>query len=191
MAEVTGGTLPTSEVQAVLASTEYSASYEAEEAFNGSIISRETDRWVSVANYNITTGLPNSGNGEWYQFQFVSALKILKFKLITGIYPKTAPKKVTFYTSDTGAFAGEEINCGDYTLSVEPDADDWTPWYMISSPTSALYLRLEINSLWPGLATGFCIIPEIVPFKFVPKGPFNDVLRPKHIITPFPVLGGV
>ena len=190
MGEITGGTLPTAEVQAVLASTEYSVSYPAEEAFDGSTISRETNRWVSAVNYNTTTGLPNSGDGDWYQFEFVFSLEITKVKLITGNYPKDAPKKITFYVSDTGAFAGEETNCGNTTLGAEPAANDWTAWYIAPTPTEALYFRLVINSIWPG-TNGFIIVPEWVLSTTTTVITDKSLFKPLHIINPFPLLGGV
>jgi len=186
MAEITGGTLPTVEVQAVSASSEYSSSYLATEAFNGVEHSRETDRWVSDGGYDEETGLPVSGNGEWFQFDFVGSEKIEKIKLFPGNINYAAPKKLSFYVSTTGLFSGEEIYCGYFELPSEPLDNMWSGWYVNPEPNDKPYLRVVINSLWGGSVN--TIIPEWM-LSSIGEAP-KKIIR-TNFYNPFPVLGGV
>ena len=143
----------------VAASSSYNANYPATEAFNGNTGDRENDRWVSANNYNESTGYPDSGAGDWYQFEFEGPKRIEKIKVYTGIYPENAPKKITFYVSPTGNFNGEEINCGTVEFSDIPLANNLTDWYEVPNPKESKYFRIVINKIWPS-SNGYVIIPE-------------------------------
>ncbi len=143
----------------VSASSNYSGNYPAVEAFNGSTNDRETDRWVSENKYSESTGYPDSGAGEWYQFEFEEPKRIEKVQVYTGNLPERAPKKITFYSSPTGNFTGEEINCGSVEFDDTPNDNALTDWYEIPTPIESKYLRLVINKLWPS-SNGYAVVPE-------------------------------
>lgn len=147
-------------VEAVSASSKYSINYPAAEAFNGSTDNRETDRWVSVNSYSESTGLPDSGDGEWYQFDFIDSIIVESVRLITGNLGERAPRKITFYVSDTGTFSGEETSCGQFDYGeMQPANNAWTDDYVIPNPTAGKYLRMVVNEIWPS-NNGYVIVPE-------------------------------
>lgn len=170
------------------ASSEYSSSYTAEDAFDGDV-SSYLNRWLSADDGYDASGLPVSGNGEWYQLAFGAAKEVLKFRLFSSNTQDKIPRKITPYVSGTGAFAGEEVNTGqiDYGVTA-PSINAWTDWWEIVTSADAAYLRLEINQTYNGVYTGFCEIE----FQVVDPPHIQGMqIMSKSIINPFFMFGGV
>ncbi len=127
----------------VSAESEYNSNYLAIEAWDGITSATNTNRWLSANSmYSTSTGLPNS-DPTWYQWEFDEDQRVVKVKMWAST-TAINPRDVTFYTSSTGAFAGEETDCG--SASFEDYAGGWTIPAWVTTPTSAKYFRMVIDS---------------------------------------------
>lgn len=137
----------------VSASSEYSVSYEADSAFNNLLDASMNNRWIS----NVTTVMESSpwNTTGWYQWDFGIPRKIRAVRIGKHGYSGESffgPHNVTFLVSTTGAFSGEEVDCGTVDFS-NPSPAEWGDWVNVPYAARGRYFRLDINTGWPNTYT--------------------------------------
>lgn len=118
------------------ASTEYSASYNANKAFDG----LDDSRWWETS----------GASSGWLQIQLPSAKIINKYLIIPPQgYANKAPKAWTIQASNAGAFAGEQV-----TLDSKSDVTGWVSsnykTFSFINSTPYLYYRIVVTSTGGG-----------------------------------------
>lgn len=137
----------------------FSGSYPPSSAFDG-VSNTYTNRWVSV-NGSFTGGAANQP--VWWQIKFDQPKTVTKigFSISTSHI-----KTFRVLVSDTGAFAGEETDCG--TISIIESNTTFTventDYYDIPTPTLGRYLRLDITEIEELGSNPYCTINEIYMF---------------------------
>lgn len=133
------------------ASSIYSTSYYPLEAWNGGVVSPDSDRWLSATgSFNGTTGAGTTTT--WYQWDFKNENQIRNVTAIRyycGTLNDSGPKDVDFKMSDTGEFTGEETFIMSYTWELGGN-NAWNTLATFSGATvNKRYFRIYINTIFP------------------------------------------
>ncbi len=138
------------------ASSVFSTSYPAYEAWNGSVASPDSDRWASGAGtFNTTTGVITTPDSVWYQWDRKNEGMFgypINIRYYNGTTNANGPKDCRLKMSDTGAFAGEEVSVCDLVWT-QGSSGAWNTLLTISGTTpNKRYLRIYIDSIFPSNA---------------------------------------
>jgi len=135
------------------ASSVYSVSYKAEEAWNGIASSSTADSWMSA------NSCTNPDGSCWLKWDFGQNRDIQQMRFHTrgnGGY-NCWPSNIKILGSATGAYAGEEITLYDDDVpnaaSLTPD--EWTDWMVFDTHDNLRYLKMEIHEEYHYSGSGY------------------------------------